>query len=158
VQRSGASNDPNAPFGKNTDVKFVSIYQDSNQNDILDANDADISNANTNMIGAFMSTDTLPFNLIVRSTDGFPSSGRLYIGEAELATYSGTGIDPISGKPYLTVASRGEMLGIYSTPVVNHVAGTTVRKVDLFDQNNLLNTQTQIQLAQPQTTISASRR
>jgi hypothetical protein len=151
LQRSGASNDPNAPFGKNTDVKFISIYQDSNQNDMLDVNDTNISNAVTSMAAPFMSTDTLPFNMIVQSTAGFPSAGRLYIGEAELATYSGTGIDAGSGKPYLVVASRGEKLGTYNTPVVNHVTGTSVRKVDLFDQDNLLNTQTQIQLSQTQT-------
>jgi hypothetical protein len=151
VQRTGASNDPNAPFGKNTDVKFISVYQDSNQNDILDVNDANISNAVSLMAVPFMSTNTLPFNLVVESTAGFPASGRIFLSEAELASYSSTGIDGATGKPFLTVSSRGEKLGNFNTPMVNHPVRGTVRKVDLFDQENPLNTQTLINLSQTQT-------
>ena len=150
VQRTGASNDPNAPFGKNTDVKFVSIYQDSNQNDVLDVNDVNISEARSSLAALFASTDTVPFQLVVESTKGFPSSGRLYVSDAELMTFSGTGISA-SGKPYLNVISRGERLGDFITPRVAHPAGALVRKVDLFDQENALNTQITINLSQTQT-------
>jgi len=151
VQRTGASNDPNAPFGKNTDVKFITIYQDSNQNDQLDINDVNISEAETISVVPFVSTDTLPFNLVLNSTEGFPAEGRIYIEEAELASYSGGGIDPATGKPYLTVFSRGEKLGDFFTPAVDHKARVRVRKVDLYDQENPLNTQTYINLSQTQT-------
>jgi len=151
VQRTGASNDPNAPFGKNTDVKLITIYQDSNQNDMLDVNDVNISEARSIILNAFTSTDTLPFNLVLASTAGFPVSGRLYIEEAELVSYDGSGIDAGTGKPYLRVFARGEKLGDFYTPVVNHPSRSPVRKVDLFDQENPLNTQTYINLSQVQT-------
>ena len=61
LQRTGASNDPNAPFARNTDVKFVSIFQDSNQNDILDVNDVSVSEAKSALAAPFTSTDTVPF-------------------------------------------------------------------------------------------------
>ncbi|MBI5743534.1 MAG: hypothetical protein HY952_03185, partial [Elusimicrobia bacterium] len=151
VQRTGASNDPNAPFGKNTDVKFIKIYQDSNQNDQLDINDVNISEAETISLAPFVSTETLPFNLVLNSTVGFPAAGRIYIDEAELATYSGTGIDAGTGKPYITVMSRGEKLGDFYTPKVEHAARVPVRKVDVFDQENPLNTQVYVDLSQVQT-------
>jgi hypothetical protein len=151
VQRTGSSNDTNAPYGKNTDVKFITVYQDSNQNDVLDVNDLNVSEAKSSLAVPFPSTATLPFNLILQSTTGYPSSGRLYIGGSELATYSGSGIDAGSGKPYLIVTSRGEKLGDFPTTVITHYAGEPARKVDLFDQENLLNTQTLITLAQVQT-------
>jgi len=151
VQRTGASNDPAAPFGKNGDVKFIRIYQDSNQNDMLDVNDTNISEARSTLAIPFTSTDTLPFNLVLASTTGFPAEGRIYIGEAELASYSGSGVDAGTGKPYLRVFSRGEKLGDFNTPVVTHAARVAVRKVDVFDQENPLNTQTHIQLSQSQT-------
>ena len=150
LQRTGASNDPNAPFARNTDVKFVSIYQDSNQNDLLDVNDVNVTEARTRLAGIFYSTDTVPFQLVLESTAGFPSDGRLYITDAELVSYSGSGID-ISGKPYLTVTSRGEKLGSFLTPKISHKLDALVRKVDLFDQDNSLNTQIQVNLAQVQT-------
>ncbi|MDP2866723.1 MAG: hypothetical protein Q8O90_10815, partial [Elusimicrobiota bacterium] len=150
LQRTGASNDPNAPFARNTDVKFVSIFQDSNQNDILDVNDVNVSEVRGTLAAPFTSTDTVPFQLVLESTAGFPSAGRLYIGEAELASYSGSGT-AASGKPYLNVTSRGGRLGELTTPLINHPALSVVRKVDLFDQENVLNTQIEVSLSQVQT-------
>ncbi|MDO8802826.1 MAG: fibronectin type III domain-containing protein [Elusimicrobiota bacterium] len=150
LQRTGASNDPNAPFARNTDVKFISIVQDSNQNDLLDVNDVNVSEARTTLAVLFASTDTVPFQLVVESTAGFPSAGRLYISGAELASYSGTGISA-SGKPYLTVTSRGEKLGDLMTPHISHAALASVRKVDVFDQESTLNTQLTVFLSQVQT-------
>jgi hypothetical protein len=126
VQRTGASNDPAAPFGKNSDVKFVQIYQDFNQNDILDVNDVNISEARASLVTAFASTDTLPFNLVLTSTIGFPVSGRLYVGEAELVTYSGFG-PVVAGKPSVIVVSRGDMLGDTASPVITHAIGAALR-------------------------------
>jgi hypothetical protein len=151
LQRTGASNDPNAPFGKNTDVKFVSVYQDSNQNDMLDVNDVNISEARTKLFSEMVSTQTVPFQLVLQSTAGFSAAGRVYVSEAELMSYASTGIDPVSGKPYLVVTSRGEKLGDFITPKILHPEGSAVRKVDLFDQENALNTQITINLAQTQT-------
>ncbi|MBU2572993.1 MAG: hypothetical protein KKH28_02810, partial [Elusimicrobia bacterium] len=150
VQRSGASNDPSSPFGRNTDIKFIHIYQDSNQNDILDVNDMDISQVKTAVERVFASTDTAPFNLVLASTAGFQAAGRLYLSNAELVTYSGCGTDPASGKPYVTVTRRGGKLGDLNTPMITHDTGAAALKVDLYDQENTLNTQTVIYLAQPQ--------
>ncbi|MHB0996416.1 MAG: hypothetical protein ACYC2I_08615 [Elusimicrobiales bacterium] len=151
LQRTGASNDPNAPFGKNNDVKFLTIYQDSNQNDTLDVNDLNISEVKTMSLSHFASTDTLPFQLVVQSTAGLPAAGRLYLSEAELVTYSGIGVSTATGKAWLTVISRGEKLGDFNTPMVTHPARSVVRKVDLYDQENALNTQITVQLSQAQT-------
>ena len=150
LQRTGASNDPATPFGVNTDVKFISIYQDSNQNDLFDAGDTNISEAVTALAAPFASTDTVPFPLVVESTAGFPSEGRLYLSGAELVSYSGTGA-AASGKPYLNVTSRGDKLGALATPRIDHPAQAAARKVDLFDQDNTLNTQTSVTLSQGQT-------
>ncbi|MEK7721123.1 MAG: hypothetical protein AAB359_01900, partial [Elusimicrobiota bacterium] len=149
LQRTGASNDSSAPFARNTDVKFVSIYQDSNQNDVLDVNDTNVSEAKSSLAALFASTAAVPFQLVLESTAGFPSSGRLYISEAELVSYEGIGVTAY-GKPYLTVTSRGEKLGDILTPQINHSVGGAVRKVDLFDQNNSFNTHIQVSLAQVQ--------
>jgi len=149
-QRTGSSNDPTASLGKNTDVKFISLYQDSNQNDQLDAGDLNLSEARTSLAEVFASTDTLPFQLVVESSAGFPTSGRLFLSEAELVTYSSTGT-ALSGKPYLLVTSRGDKLGDVLTSSVTHAAGASVRKVDLFDQVNMSATQIDINLAQVQT-------
>jgi len=154
VRRTGASNDTAAPFGKNSDVKFIQIYQDFNQNDALDVNDVNISEARAELASVFSSTvacsTTTPFNLVLTSTIGFPSEGRLYLAEAELITYKGSGLTG-TGQPYLSVISRGDILGGLATPMLTHKAGTELRKVDLFDQKELLNTETAITLARPQT-------
>ncbi|MDT8285807.1 MAG: Ig-like domain repeat protein [Elusimicrobiales bacterium] len=151
LQRTGASNDPSSPFGKNTDVKFINIYQDSNQNDTLDINDINVSRADTRMFLPVASTMTVPFQLVVESTAGFPASGSLFLSNAELMKYSGVGLSTATGRPYFTISERGRKLGELNTPKIDHAAGGSVVKVDLFDQDNPLNTQAQISLSQVQT-------
>ncbi|HBE88216.1 MAG TPA: hypothetical protein DDW67_03650 [Elusimicrobia bacterium] len=151
VQRTGASNDPSSPFGKNTDVKFIHVYQDANQNDTLDINDIDISRADTRVFLPVTSTVTVPFQLVVESTAGFPAAGSLYLANAELMKYSGVGLSTATGRPYFTVTERGRKLGELNTPKIDHAAGVPVVKVDLYDQDNPLNTQAQISLSQVQT-------
>ncbi|PIU18557.1 MAG: hypothetical protein COT18_10310, partial [Elusimicrobia bacterium CG08_land_8_20_14_0_20_59_10] len=136
-------------MGSNDDVKFIQIYRDFNQNDELDVNDLNISEAEAILQTAFASTDTLPFNLVLDSTAGFPSAGNLYIGESELVSYSGSGIAG-SGKPYLTITSRGDVLGGANTPLVYHKAGVKLRKVDIYNQVSLQDSQRWITLARTQ--------
>ena len=150
VQRTPAGG---GNLGNNSDVKFIQVYQDFNQNDELDLNDINISEARATLLTAFASTDTAstgaPFSLVLDSTAGFPSAGNLYIGESELVTYSGSGLTG-AGKPYLLVTSRGNLLGGENTPKVYHKAGVTLRKVDLYDQVNLQDSQRWISLSRVQ--------
>jgi hypothetical protein len=154
VRRTGASNDPLAPFGKNTDVKFIKIYRDANQNDMLDINDVNISEKETKtaifMSSSVVVSSTTPFNLVVESTAGFPTKGYLWVSEAELMYFDGTGIDSSSGKPYLSIIKRGMKLGDRYTPIINHNVGTKVKKVDLYDQEKPLELQTEIILSEIQ--------
>ncbi|MCR4296961.1 MAG: hypothetical protein NUW21_15630, partial [Elusimicrobia bacterium] len=161
LERGGGSQDTSKPLGRNTDVKFVRIYKDINQNDLLDVNDVNISEANTTLAVAISSTTNPPFDLVVASTKGFPldnsnlmTGGRLWINGAELMTFSGPGcqaaftpgIDDITGKPCLTITSRGDSLGLAQTPRLDLSVGTTVKKVDVFDQNADANVQTLVTL------------
>ncbi|MCK5584202.1 MAG: hypothetical protein KAI33_10430, partial [Elusimicrobiales bacterium] len=151
LRRTGVSNDPDYPFAKNTDVKFVHIYQDSNQNDSLDINDENISQAQAELHIEIDAAAAAPFDIAVKSTEGFTSSGRLYVSNVELMTYSGISYDGVNEVYLISVVSRGDKLGDSGTPVITHDAGASVKKVDLFDQDNPLNTQIIVYLAKLQT-------
>ena len=161
LERGGGSQDTAKPLGRNTDVKFVRLFKDINQDDLLDVNDVNISEANTTLAVAVSSTTNPPFDLVVASTKGFPLDsanqmigGRLWINSAELMTYSGPGcqtaftpgIDNITGKPCVAVTSRGDNLGLAPTPRLTLSVGTSVKKVDVFDQNADANVQTLVTL------------
>jgi len=154
LRRTGASNDPQAPFGKNTDVKFIKIYRDANQNDMLDINDVNVSEKETKSVNLFTSTDSAsqitPFELVVESTEGFASKGYLMLSDAELVYFSTVGWNTIYNKPYLGITSRGMKLGESYTPEINHFAGSKVKKVDLYDQEKLLELQAEINLSETQ--------
>ncbi len=153
LERIGASSNSSKPQGRNTDVKFVRIWKDLNQNDLLDAADLNISEVNTTLVAAISSTTLAPFNMVVVSTQGFPVSnigtpipGTIFVNGAELMTFSGPGcqgagfttqgLDNATGYPCLAIASRGNPLGSGPTPILNLSAGVNVRKVDVFDQAN----------------------
>jgi len=163
VSRNGGSQDLTKLFGRNTDVSFIRIYRDMNQNDVLDSNDLDISQANTTLVSGSTASPvavgipagTQPFAMVVASTAGFPASGigRVYVGDSELMTFSGGyGTALVNGTAYptLTILSRGDVLGS-TTPAIAHPVGCNVRKVDVFDQSNDQDLQTLIELALPQT-------
>ncbi|MFI5345202.1 MAG: hypothetical protein ACHQ51_02395 [Elusimicrobiota bacterium] len=161
LERGGGSQDPTKPLGRNTDVKFVRVYKDINQNDSLDSNDINISEVNTTLAVAVSSTVNPPFDLVVTSTAGFPVDnvgnpvqGRIYLNSAELMTFTGPGcqgaftpgVDNITGKPCLAIASRGDQLGTAATPRLNLSVGAQARKVDVFDQTNDANVQSLVTL------------
>ncbi|MBI3554192.1 MAG: hypothetical protein HY077_16970, partial [Elusimicrobia bacterium] len=161
IERGGGSQDPLKPLGRNTDVKFVRLFKDINQNDVLDASDVNISEVFTSLVVAVSSSQTTPFDLVVGSTQGFPTDfsglmigGRLYLNNGELMTFSGPGCagapipgtDPVTGKPCLAIISRGDVLGQTATPLLILPAGAPVIKVDVFDQTNDANVQTLITL------------
>jgi hypothetical protein len=154
MRRTGASNDPAAPFGKNSDVKFIKIYRDANQNDMLDVNDVNISEKETKSSILFASTDTAtettPFNLVVESTEGFPSKGYLMLNDSELVYFSTVGWSSSYNKPYLSIITRAMKLGDRYTPQINHSIGSKVKKVDLYDQEKLLELQAEINLSETQ--------
>ncbi|MEF3279377.1 MAG: hypothetical protein K6357_00185 [Elusimicrobiota bacterium] len=154
LRRTGASNDPAAPFGKNSDVKFIKIYRDANQNDMLDVNDVNISEKETKSVNMFSSTDTAsetsPFELVVKSTEGFPSNGYLWLNDAELVYYSSISYNSSYGKPSLMITQRGMKLGERYTPIINHPPESKIVKVDLYDQEKLLELQTEIFLSETQ--------
>ncbi|MDD5658257.1 MAG: hypothetical protein PHF00_13480, partial [Elusimicrobia bacterium] len=99
VERTGGSpQDPTKPLGRNTNVKFVRVYKDINQDDVLTREDVNISEAETSLAVGISSAAEPPFDLVVMSTAGFPRDnngdpvgGRIYINEAELMTFSGPG-------------------------------------------------------------------
>jgi len=173
VERGGGSQDPLKPLGRNTDVKFVRIYKDINQNDILDGADLNISEVNTTLVGVssgptgliftagISSTTGVPFDMVVASTAGFPVDnqgnaipGWIYMNNAELMSFSGPGcqtsftpgVDDTTGKPCLRIAARGQQLGTAATPTLSLSAGVNARKVDIFDQNNDANVQNVVTL------------
>lgn len=149
VRRAGGSQDTTRPFGRNTDVRFIRVYKDINSNDRFDVDDANLSQVGTQLAGS-LGVLQPPFNLLVNSTNTFPSSGQIFIRDAELMSYSGSGFDLASGKPYLRIISRGDTLGQGATPVISHPAGSPVVKVDLFDQANDAVRTRAIQLTVPQ--------
>ncbi len=154
LRRTGASNDPAAPFGKNSDVKFIKIYRDANQNDMLDINDVNISEKETKSLVSFASytvvSDSQPFELVVDSTEGFPTKGYLMLGDAELVFFSSITYNVTYNKPALLITKRGMKLGDRYTPVINHPVNSKVLKVDLYDQENLLELQTEVYLSEIQ--------
>jgi hypothetical protein len=70
--------------------------------------------------------------------------GQIYVGGAELMTFSGPGcqsnptpgIDTLTGHPCLAISSRGNALGAGPTPILSWSSGTVAEKVDVFDQLN----------------------
>ena len=157
VERGGGSQDTAKPLGRNTDIKFVRIFKDINQDDLLDVNDVNISEVNTTLTVAVSSTALPPFDLVVASTKGFPldnfnvmTGGRLWINDAELVTFSGPCTGANSGVPCVAVTSRGDVLGLAATPKLALSAGVPVRKVDLFDQTADANVQSLVTLSADQ--------
>ncbi|MDE2141999.1 MAG: hypothetical protein KGJ84_06265 [Elusimicrobia bacterium] len=166
LERGGGSQDPSRPLGRNTDVKFVRVYKDINQNDALDSGDVNLSEVETTLAVAVSSTTTPPFDMVVASTRGFPldnvgnpAGGRIFMNGAELMTFSSApgcafavvpGLDNATGKPCLSIVSRGDQLGTGPTPFLNLSVGATARKVDVFDQTNDANVQTLVTLSADQ--------
>ncbi|MBI4425837.1 MAG: hypothetical protein HY554_19055, partial [Elusimicrobia bacterium] len=157
LERSGNSvGEDGPPNGRNTNVGFVRIWRDINQNDRLDALDVNINEAATFGQVPVSAVATPPFTMVVASTAGFPANGigRLWVSEAELMTFSGGyGTQLIGGATYptLTIISRGDKLGQGPTPWLTHPVGAVAKKVDLFDQLNDSNLQTVLYLAVKQT-------
>jgi hypothetical protein len=115
LERTGGSpQDPTKPMGRNTDVKFVRVYKDINQNDELDGADVNLTEVQTSVAGSAASDgagysasvsstagfsvdmSSFPgFSLLVVSTAGFPrdsvgapTGGKLFVNNAELMTFS----------------------------------------------------------------------
>ena len=119
----------------NNDIKFVKIYRDANPNDELDSLDELVSGAKTtltspNQLG--VATSSPAFIVGVQDATLFPQTGYLWVGGQELMRYSRDG----ASSSTLRIDSRGERLGVSDTPRVAHATGTTIEKVDIFDQNN----------------------
>ncbi|TPW21576.1 MAG: hypothetical protein FD126_547 [Elusimicrobia bacterium] len=154
LERGGGSQDPDKLFGRNTNVGFVRVWRDINQNDKLDQPDIDIGRADTLLQTQVLAAGTT-FEMVVASTEGFPEggSGRIYVNEAELMTFNGYGTTLIGGTTYptLLIVSRGDVLGDGPTPKVAHAPGSLVRKVDLFNQLDDQDLQIVVDLAQDQT-------
>jgi hypothetical protein len=173
VERGGGSQDTTKLFGRNTDVGFIRIWSDLNQNDLFDTMDLNISEANTSVVSgtttlpavAVSSGQVDPFWMIVASTQGFPSSGTgwVWVGGAELMSFvkaEGVCVG-VSTVPAILIArqmsdgsltsGRARRFGDGPTPRMTHAIGTTVRKVDLFNQENDNDLQATIELSAPQT-------
>jgi len=161
LERTGGSQDPNFPLGRNTDVEFVRIYKDIDSNDTLGPQDLNISEVNTALAVAVSSAQAVPFDMVLVSTQGFPRDntgamvgGNVYVNGAELMTFSGPGcqaaptpgIDPGTGDPCIAITSRGNILGNANTPQIFSGVGAPVKKVDVFDQVNQKNVQHQVYL------------
>ncbi|MBI4376494.1 MAG: hypothetical protein HY549_08595, partial [Elusimicrobia bacterium] len=157
IERGGGSSDPNKPQGRNTDVKFIKVFKDINQDDLLSSEDVNISEVNTTVMVAVSSSTDAPFDLVVFSTQGFPLDnagamvgGKVFVNNAELMSFSGpgcastNGIHTATGRPCVRVVSRGDFLGQNITPRINITVGMSIKKVDIFDQNDDRNVQTQI--------------
>ncbi len=151
VERTGGSQDRDKPQGRNTDVKFIRVFKDIDSNDTLGGADVNISEVDTTLVTAVSSTTGVPFDLVVLSTAGFPLDntggalgGKLWVGGAELMTFSGPsnsidcplGVHTFSGRPCLNIISRGDQMGTAPTPLLNHSVGVAARKVDVFNQAN----------------------
>ncbi|MFH2202943.1 MAG: hypothetical protein ABIJ96_07505 [Elusimicrobiota bacterium] len=160
LERGGGSQDPSKLFGRNTNVSFVKFWKDINQNDVLDADDVNISEIESVLMVAVSSETAPPFALVLastRSSDGarFPPSGqgRILIGGAELMSFSGYGETLIGGTTYptLSVISRADRMGDGPTPNLTHAVGAEARKVDVFNQEDDQNLQILVELAATQT-------
>ena len=165
LERGGGSQDPAKPLGRNTDVKFIRIFKDINQDDVLGLEDVDISQVNTSLAVAVAITSVPPFGMVVVSTAGFPTEtdgsaigGRVFVHGAELMTFSAGGCsDPATptlsrntGLPCLWITSRGDRLGTSPTPTLDIPVGRSVKKVDVYDQTNDANVQSLITLKNDQ--------
>jgi len=175
VSRGGGSQEEGRLFGRNSNVTYVRIFKDLNQNDLLDDTDLNVSETETRVL-AVLSPGTLdtppevytatapPFELVVPSTQGFPPDGLgdILVGGAELMKLGGygqrkyTSATSTATYPTLLVSARAGRLDNSNTPVIRFEAfgassGTLVRKVDLFDQNEEQERQHRIDLAVPQT-------
>jgi len=197
LERTGAASlDPTHPLGRNTDVKFVRVYRDINQNDALDGADVNLSEVLTSLVGSvandgtgFSSAPAISsttgfsgapssfngFNMVVVSTAGFPVDnagtsigGQVFVNGAELMTFSsapGCQFQPGPGQgstppgsylyqgvtyPCLTIISRGNTLGQGPTPLLTVPNGASVKKVDVFDQDNDSDVQTVVTFSNDQ--------
>ncbi|MFC1521331.1 fibronectin type III domain-containing protein [Elusimicrobiota bacterium] len=150
VERFGASGaaDPSKPFGSNRDVKFVKVYRDVNGNDELDSFDNLISGIETISVVEMSTSAALPFDLVVQSTSGWPTSGNIWVGEKELMMYSSFSVVGANGA--LQVIARAQRLGDNLTPVTRHPIGVKVEKVDIFNQADEGDLYTAIELTLPQ--------
>ncbi|MFA6002545.1 MAG: hypothetical protein WC881_00605 [Elusimicrobiota bacterium] len=166
LERTGGSpQDPSKPLGRNTNVKFIRVFKDINQDDELTKEDVNISEVDTSLVVSVSSGDVPPFDMVVMSTAGFPLDnsgvpigGQLLVNGAELMTFSGPGclgaavpgVDLGTGRPCLQITSRGDLLGQGPTPRLNVPAGGPVRKVDVYDQGNDSNVQALVTLKNDQ--------
>jgi hypothetical protein len=153
VMRTGSSNDASKPYGRNTDVKYVKVYQDLNVNGILDANDPCISDVSAEITGflpkitdAMRTTlepgDSPPFYIIVKSTIDatnavFPGSGQqLWVQiKDEVMAYD------IAGTTYTVNVGTSAFIRIterskFASPKVQYKVGDTIKKVDMFKIND----------------------
>ncbi|MBI4346137.1 MAG: hypothetical protein HY553_04740, partial [Elusimicrobia bacterium] len=160
IERSGGSTNEAGETGKengrNTDVAFVRVWQDIDQNDQLNVlSDVNINEVETFFQSPIVSTQNPPFWAIVASTKGFPANGvgRLWASGAELMTFSGYSVQTVGSSTYpaVNVVSRGDRLGQGPTPKLSHPVGGRARKVDVFDQDNDASNQLQIFLSAGQT-------
>ncbi|OGS23062.1 MAG: hypothetical protein A2252_08050 [Elusimicrobia bacterium RIFOXYA2_FULL_39_19] len=151
VERTGTGGplDQTKPEGRNSDVKYIKIFRDANYNNILDADDQCISEAETKISSLcsdgvyynYISIYTpLPFDLIVESTitltGTFPTGQQQLLVKAgdEIMRYSlaGTTITPTGPKPFLRIVERGK----YGTVRKQLNSGDLIKKVDMFDLSN----------------------
>ncbi|MBI5884269.1 MAG: hypothetical protein HZB91_14330, partial [Elusimicrobia bacterium] len=164
LERGGGSQDPSRPLGRNTDIRFVRVYKDINQDDVFSTvEDVNISEVDTVLSTFVYSTTTVPFDMVVASTWGFPTNfdnsmagGWVYLNGAELMFFEAAdsatgkakgcadGIDPVTSLPCLRISVRGGKLGFGNTPLLNLTPGMSVRKVDVYDQDNDSNVQSLI--------------
>ncbi|MBI4056742.1 MAG: hypothetical protein HY399_04255, partial [Elusimicrobia bacterium] len=131
---------------KNKDVKFIRIFRDINTNDALDPSDVPVSGQKVAITTSIPSSMLEPFDLTVVSTQGFPASGNILVGDVELMEYSSILVST-SG---FRITKRGMLLGDANTPRLSFSSGTIAEKVDFFDQA-LDNSRTRlVELTQPQ--------
>ncbi|MCX5789194.1 MAG: hypothetical protein NTX64_11915, partial [Elusimicrobia bacterium] len=160
IQRSGGSQSLSKPSGRNTDVGFIRVWKDINQNDKLDSLDINLNEQDTQLIVAISSSQPAtidnPMPMVVASTQGFPSTGQGFVwcSNGELMQFTGgygTTVVGLSTYPVINISSRAAIFGQGPTPYLNHLAGADIRKVDVYDQSNDNNVQYQLSLANPQT-------
>ena len=146
VERTGVSSEQTKNNGRNRDVKFVRIMLDINSNDRLDLEDIPVSGRKTALASGFTSATPVPFDLLVASTEGFPSSGDIFISDVELMHY----VSISTFMPALRIDSRSNILGVAATPALTALPGAVVEKVDLFDQVDDNSRTRLIELSYPQ--------
>ncbi|MBI4061260.1 MAG: hypothetical protein HY403_07500, partial [Elusimicrobia bacterium] len=156
VERTGASSDISKPAGRNKDVKFIKIYRDLNGNDSLDVFDPEISSQKTSLVAtipaasdpllAISSAAAPPFDLVLASTEGFPASGDVLVGDVELMRYTSISTSAAA----LRITSRARLLGDANTPALSLSSGAVVEKVDLFVQDDDNDRVRLIELSVPQ--------